>query len=110
MALFFESLRNNADFLRLYRNGKRIAGSEIIIYYKKNPKSETRVGFSISKKVGNSVRRHRLKRLMKEVFARECRAFIGYDVAIVAQVGCEIDSYSGMAQEVVPLVRAVFKR
>lgn len=107
MPFDFESLRKNSDFLRLYRGGKRVQNRDLTLYYRKNRDGSTRVGFSISKKVGNSVRRHRLKRLMREVYRLECDGLEGYNSAFVAKIGTEIDSYEEMKKAVSSLIKKI---
>lgn len=75
-----------------------------MIYFRKSKDKATKAGFSVSKKVGNSVRRHRLKRLMKEVYRLECDVFAGYEVAFVARVGNNIDKYSDMRASVFSVI------
>lgn len=63
----FVSLKKNSDFGRVYRQG-RSYGSRLLVMYvlSGEPENAGRVGISVSKKVGNSVVRHRIKRLIKE--------------------------------------------
>lgn len=100
MAFEFESLRKHRDFLRLFRSGVCISNKDIAVYFRRSKNRVTRAGFSVSKKVGNSVRRHRLKRLMKEVYRLECEFLQGYETAFVARQGNMIDSYSEMSASV----------
>ena len=66
----------------------------MVLYYKKNGDDKNNLGISISKKVGNSVERHRLKRIFKEAF-RQIKGDIkeGYDFVIVARKGTGRISY-----------------
>ncbi len=107
MTFEFESLKDNKDFLRLYRGGKYVSSNQLVLYYRKSKNGKTRAGFSISKKVGNSVRRHRLKRLMKEVYRLECAKLMGYDVAFVARVGNDIDNYDEMKTTMLTLLSKI---
>jgi ribonuclease P protein component len=61
-------LKKNMEFTRVYRFGQSVAGRYCVLYFLPHEDNNTKVGISVSKKVGNSVVRHRLKRLYKEVF------------------------------------------
>ena len=63
-----ESLKKNKDFQKVYRNGKSYANKYLVMYVLKNDLKRNRIGVSVSKKVGNSVVRHRLARLIRESF------------------------------------------
>lgn len=63
---FSESLKKNTQFQFVYRNGKSYANKYLIMYVKENGTDRNRVGISVSKKVGNSVVRHRVTRLVRE--------------------------------------------
>lgn len=83
----FCSLKKNRDFGEVYRNGKSY-GNRIFVMYvlKREPNHESRVGVSVSKKVGNSVVRHRIKRLVKESFRRNLKEWKdGYDYIVVVR-------------------------
>ena len=62
------SLRRNKEFRYVYRRGKSVSDSQIGLVYVATKTPHLKVGFSVSKKVGNSVERNRLKRRMKEAF------------------------------------------
>lgn len=81
-----ERLLNRRDFVNLNRRGKRIQTDHFLISLMKNGQGFTRLGITVSKRVGNSVRRNRVKRLVREFF-RQHKAFFppGCDVVIVAR-------------------------
>jgi ribonuclease P protein component len=94
-----EALKKNEDFREIYRTGKSFANKYLIMYVKRNETDNNRIGISVSKKVGNSVIRHRIKRLIRESYRLSEDSFIsGLDIVIVARVGakgkdyCEIES------------------
>ncbi len=58
----------------------------MVVYFKKNRYGQSRLGITVSKKVGNAVTRNRVRRLIKEnyrLMEKEIRS--GYDVVIVAR-------------------------
>jgi ribonuclease P protein component len=65
-----DRLRRRADFLRCYRTGRRRSGSLSLLYFASNETGRARLGVTASRKVGNAVVRHRLKRCLREAFRR----------------------------------------
>lgn len=61
-------LRNSREFRQVYDNGESRANRYLVIFFIKNNLGYNRVGFSTTKKVGNSVVRNKIKRLMKESY------------------------------------------
>ena len=81
-----ERLRKNAQFSEVYRTHNSFADKFLIMYVRNNGETYNRVGVSISKKVGNSVVRHRIKRLVKEAFRNSEHMFnSGLDIVFVAK-------------------------
>jgi ribonuclease P protein component len=65
-----ERMVKRADYLRCYRTGRRRLGALAILYFAPNPLGYPRIGITTSRKVGNAVVRHRLKRRVKEIYRR----------------------------------------
>jgi ribonuclease P protein component len=61
-------LRSNMEFRKVYNKGKNYWNRNLILFVKKNDLGYTRVGYSITKKIGNSVVRNRIRRQMKEIY------------------------------------------
>ena len=83
---FSESLKKNTQFQFVYKNGKSYANKYLIMYIKENGMDRNRIGISVSKKVGNSVVRHRVTRLVRESYRLHENIFNrGLDMVIVAR-------------------------
>ena len=65
---YSDSLKKNQDFQKVYRKGTSQANRYLVMYVLKNGHMENRLGISVSKKVGNSVVRHRITRLIRESY------------------------------------------
>jgi ribonuclease P protein component len=61
-------LKNNREFDRVYRSGKRCKGNGFSIIYLQAEQKGNRLGISVQRKVGCAVRRNRIKRIIREVF------------------------------------------
>ena len=85
---FSESLKKNDDFRRVYRKGRSKANQNLVLYVYKNGMDENRLGISVSKKVGNSIVRHHMTRLIREVYRLHEDEFdIGLDLVVVVRTG-----------------------
>lgn len=88
--IFSESLKKYGDFQRVYRKGKSYANKYLIMYILKQDTQKNRIGISVSKKVGNSVVRHRITRLIRESYRLNETLFVGgLDIVIVARPGAK---------------------
>lgn len=64
----YRRLRRPQDFERVFDTGQRAGDQHLLMFAAPNDQGKTRLGLSVSKKHGNSVARHRLKRLMREAY------------------------------------------
>jgi len=80
------SLKNTKEFGRVFEQGKPIGNRYLVMYIAKNDCGRNRLGISVSKKVGNSVVRHRFCRLVRESFRlNESKFNSGLDIVVVAR-------------------------
>ena len=89
-----ESLKKNQDFQKVYRNGTSKGNRYLVMYVLKNQYMKNRLGISVSKKVGNSVVRHRLTRLIRESYRlNEAEFENSLDIVVVARPQAKDRSY-----------------
>jgi len=98
-----ETLRKNSQFQAVFnsKNRKSYGNKYLVVYISENYLGLVRLGITVSKKVGNSVVRHRIKRLIKESFRLHESEVSnsGLDIVVVSRVNantvekcCEIES------------------
>ena len=91
---FSESLKKNRDFQKVYRLGKSYANKYLVMYILENHTEKNRLGISVSKKVGNSVIRHHLTRLIRESYRLHEDMFdSGLDIVVIARATARNISY-----------------
>ena len=94
---FSESLKKNKDFQVVYKNGKSYANRYLVLYIRENGMDKNRLGISVSKKVGNSVVRHHLTRLIRESYRLQEEHFqCGFDLVVIARAGAKERSYHSL--------------
>ncbi len=97
-------LTQRGSFTYIYKKGKRAYDKLITLYYV--DAYNLKVGVSVSKKVGNSVVRNKVKRRIKEAF-RQIIPFIipTYNFVIVARQGIEDAPYSEISKSIVQVLQ-----
>ena len=99
-----QSLKKNEDFQKVYSSGKSFANKYLVMYVKDNDSDRNRIGISVSKKVGNSVVRHRLKRLILESYRLQEDIFnSGLDMVIIARSTAKDKTYHEIESAVIHL-------
>ncbi len=63
-----DKILKRREFLQLKRCGKRIQDRNFIIIYSDGKYEKNRIGITVSKKLGNAVKRNKIKRLIRENF------------------------------------------
>ena len=100
------SIKKNDDFQLIYRLGKSYANKYLVMYVKKNENETGRLGISVSKKVGNSVVRHRLSRLIRESYRLNVEKFhSGWDIIVVARQNAKGKDFRDIESAVMHLAK-----
>lgn len=90
----FNSIKKNRDFKEVYQSGKSLANRLLVMYVLKTDRPDTRIGISVSKKVGNSVVRHHITRLIRESFRlHEGMVETGLDIVVVVRTAAKVEKY-----------------
>ncbi len=100
-------LKKNSDFQNVYHRGKSLANRTLVMYVLRNGKDcPSRIGMSVSKKVGNSVVRHRVKRLIRESHRLNRQKIAdGYDIVVIARNEAKNRDYREMEQAFLQLAQ-----
>ncbi|HEY7850003.1 MAG TPA: ribonuclease P protein component [Ktedonobacterales bacterium] len=102
-------LRSSQDFQRVRRRGRRQQGQWLILAYARRiaqPEADvtaplpTRVGFSVSKRVGSAVKRNRVKRRLREAIRRRVwKTQPGWDMILIARPDAADADYAALASD-----------
>lgn len=101
-------LKKNIDFQRVYAK-KRVNGNRhLTVFYKKNNLPNKRVGFTITKKVGNAVTRNKIKRRLREIYRANFDVLKdGYDYVFVVKKSVPSISYKELESSFVHLAKKI---
>lgn len=62
-------IKKNNEFQAVFKNGKSMANRQFVVYVLEKENQENfRIGLSVSKKIGNAVKRNQIKRYIRQVF------------------------------------------
>lgn len=107
-----ERLLRRADYLRCYRQGRRRHGGLAILHFVPNELSHPRMGITASRKVGNAVVRHRLKRRVKEIYRRwkERDQLPSLDLVVHLKPSAGDSDFRSLRKEILRLLRGLTRQ
>ena len=87
--IYTVKMKENKEFLSLFKKGYYVCGKACVVYYRKNGTSKNKLGISTGKKTGNAVVRSRCRRIIRQAY-RENEQLIpkGYNIVVVSREGC----------------------
>ncbi len=102
-----ESLKKNYEFRTVYKKGRSFANKYLVVYRYKNHLSHNRLGISVSKKVGNSVVRSRVTRLIRESYRlkEENIDSSGWDFVVIARTAANGVNYEEISNSLINLLK-----
>ena len=103
-------LRSSLDFARIYQLKQKAGSQHLLIFAVLNDIGQTRIGLSVSKRNGNSVVRHRIRRLLKEAYRLEQYQIPeGLDLILIPRPGSGA-TFEDYRHEIVLLSQKLFRR
>ena len=90
----------------VYNEGNSKANRYLVLYYRKNDLEYNRLGISVSKKVGNSVVRHHLTRLIREAYRLNSNMFnSSLDIVVIARNTAKDKTYKEVESALLHLAK-----
>ena len=91
---------NRKDFVNLNRLGNRYRTRHFTVIFKQNRLDINRLGITVGKKIGNAVKRNKVKRLIREFYRIHKDSFPqGYDIVVIAKKGADGLAYWKIKEE-----------
>lgn len=100
-------------FQYIYKTGKKVRGKYgMLVYTKTDEFSSPRIGFVVSKKIGNSVKRHAMTRLLRNIFTLYLKENnLGTSPLIFEYIAFEYcDDYDSLLSEVNKQLSEAFRK
>ena len=94
------TLKKNYEFQRVYGRGKYASSRTLVVYVLANRSGNRRLGITTSRKVGNSVVRNRIRRLIRENLRTLLGSLpTGRDIVVVARKADESAGFESVGLE-----------
>ena len=104
-------LRSHNDFSAVYRTRQSIRNRNLTLCFVESTCTYSRLGLSVSKRIGNAVHRNRAKRILREVFRAQChRLPANVDIVLIPRsygTACDLEE---MTESFLHLVHKLQRR
>lgn len=100
-------VKKNTEFSYIIKNGKKFYSDIFNVYIMDNSYNYNRFGISISKKVGNAVKRNKYKRQIKNIVDNMDINFIGFDILIISRIRLKDSNYSYIKSNILNLFNMI---
>ncbi|MBC2576656.1 ribonuclease P protein component [Peptostreptococcus canis] len=97
-----DGIKKDSDFRKVYQKGKSFADRNLVIYLLKNNRNKSRIGISISKKVGKANVRNKIRRYIKEAYRLNIDPHVksGYDIVFIARINSKNSEYKDIERSI----------
>jgi len=106
----FLRLLHRVEFLKVQSQGRKVVVEPLLALALPNGLGVTRLGLTVSTKVGNAVVRARLRRQLREVF-RKRRALLppGLDLVLIPRQGAQAAGLEGLSRAFASIAEALVR-
>ncbi len=102
------TVKENYEFRRIYRKGKSAVAPTMVLYCQRNRQGRTRLGVTVSTKLGKAVVRNRVRRRFREIWRLHKNDMEqGWDIILVARVRAVETSYQKLEKAYLRLLDEV---
>lgn len=99
------TVKENYEFRRIYRKGRSAVSPCMVVYCQKNRQGRSRLGVTVSTKLGHAVVRNRVRRRLREIYRLNREHMVpGYDVIVVARNRAAAAPYRRLEREYLSLL------
>lgn len=100
------TVKENYEFRRIYRKGKSLVSPQMVLYWQKNRQGQSRLGITVSTKLGHAVVRNRVRRRFRELYRlHKPEMQPGFDVILVARGRAVRSTYQQLDETYLRLLR-----
>lgn len=101
-------MKKNSQFDYIFKNGKTLKSNKLLIFYSKSKSKTPKIGIVVSKKIGKSVTRNHVKRLIRESIHQNMLALNkNMNYIFVARQGIETLSFNEINSSIVELINKI---
>ena len=101
-------MKKNSQFDYIFKNGKTIKSEKLIIFYSKSKSKTPKIGIVVSKKIGKSVTRNHVKRLIRESIQKNMQLMKNnLNYIFVARQGIESTTYNEINTTILNLITKI---
>ena len=104
-----DRIRKRSEYQTIYDRGQRIPSGHFVLFVMRNGAGRPRLGITVTKRVGNAVKRNRAKRLVREIFRRHKSELMNVDVVVNGRVGLPDAVYRALETEFLARLRSFRK-
>ena len=109
-----DRLHRSAEFIRLQRSGLRFQSPHFVLYAGtlETEPERSRLGVTVSRRIGNAVIRNRVKRRVREIFRGRIRDSLaqGTSLVVIARAGAGSLATASITDELVTCARNLSAR
>lgn len=101
-------MKKNSQFDYIFKNGKTLKSGKLLMFYSKSKSKTPKIGVVVSKKIGKSVTRNHVKRLIRESIHKNINKLNSkLNYIIVARQGIESLSYNEINSTILNLITKI---